>query len=122
MPRVPRDLTDAQWEMLDPLIPKPKCRKDGRGRPWRDRREVLDGILLILRTGAPWADLPERYPPYQTCHRRFQQWVRSGVIRSVLERLAENLRLLGGFNLEEAFIDGTFAPEERRCGRRQNEA
>jgi hypothetical protein len=39
-----------------------------------------------------------------------------------LERLAENLRLLGGFNLEEAFIDGTFAPEERRCGRRQNEA
>jgi transposase len=113
MPRVPRDLTDAQWEMLDPLIPKPKCRKDGRGRPWRDRREVLDGILFILRTGAPWADLPERYPPYQTCHRRFQQWVRSGVIRSVLERLAENLRLRGGFHLEEAFIDGTFAPAKR---------
>jgi transposase len=66
-------LSDAQWAILDPLIPEPKRRKDGKGRPWRDRREVLNGILYILRTGAPWADLPERYPAYQTCHRRFQQ-------------------------------------------------
>jgi len=85
-----RDLTDAQWAMLDPLIPEPARRKDGRGRPWRPRREVLDGILYILRTGAAWADLPERYPPYQTCHRRFQQWVRSGVMRGILEALAED--------------------------------
>ncbi len=112
-PHHPRDLTDAQWTLLDPLIPEPKRRKDGRGRPWRDRREVLNGILYILRTGAPWADLPERYPPYQTCHRRFQQWVRSGVMRGVLEALAEDLRLRGGFDLHEAFIDGTFAPAKR---------
>jgi transposase len=58
-----RDLTDAQWAILDPLIPEPVRRKDGRGRPWRPRREVLDGVLYILRTGAAWADLPERYPP-----------------------------------------------------------
>ena len=109
----PRDLTDAQWAVLDPLIPEPARRKDGRGRPWRDRREVLRGVLYILRTGAPWADLPERYPPYQTCHRRFQQWVRSGVMRRVLERLAEDLRLRGGFDLREAFIDATFAPAKR---------
>jgi len=68
-----RDLTDAQWALLNPLIPEPKRRKDGRGRPWRNRREVLDGILYILRTGAPRVDLRERYPSYQTCHRRFQQ-------------------------------------------------
>ncbi|MGE5444032.1 MAG: transposase, partial [Ignavibacteriales bacterium] len=48
-------------------------RQDGRGRPWRDNREVLNGILWILRSGARWKDLPERFPPYQTCHRRFQQ-------------------------------------------------
>jgi transposase len=48
----------------DSLIPEPQRRKDGRGRPWRGRREVLDGILFILRTVAAWADLPERYPPY----------------------------------------------------------
>lgn len=108
-----RDLTDAQWALLDPLIPQPLRRKDGRGRPWRGRREVLDGILFILRTGAAWADLPERYPPYQTCHRRFQQWVRAGVMRGILEAVAEDLRLGGGFNLEEAFIDGSFAPAKK---------
>ena len=62
--RANRDLTDSQWDVLDPLIPEPSRRKDGRGRPWRGRREVLDGVLFILRTGAAWADLPERYPPY----------------------------------------------------------
>jgi len=112
-PHHPRDLTEAQWALLDPLIPEPRRRKDGRGRPWRDRREVLNAILYILRTGAPWADLPERYPPYQTCHRRFQQWVRSGVMRGVLEALAEDLRVRGGFDLGEAFIDGTFSPAKR---------
>jgi transposase len=60
------DLTDQQWEVLEPLIPDPPQREDGRGRPWRDPRDVLNGILWILRTGAPWKDLPERYPPYQT--------------------------------------------------------
>jgi transposase len=66
-----RDLTDLQWAALDALIPEPPRRKDRRGRPWRSRRSVLNGILWVLRTGAPWADLPERYPSYQTCHRRF---------------------------------------------------
>lgn len=65
MAQSPRDLTDIQWAILDPLIPEPTRRKDGRGRPWKDRRCVLNGILYILRTGVPWADLPERYPPYQ---------------------------------------------------------
>ena len=108
-----RDLTDAQWELLDSLIPEPPRRKDGRGRLWRGRREVLNGILFILRTGSPWADLPERYPPYQTCHRRFQQWVRSGVMRGVLEALAEDLRSRGRFDLDETFIDGSFAPAKK---------
>src|SRR6516165_7254498 len=122
MPSSQRDLTDAQWEFLDSLIPEPPRRRDGRGRPWRGRREVLSGILFILRTGAPWADLPDRYPPYQTCHRRFQQWVRSGVMRGVLEALAEDLRSRGGFDLEEAFIDGSFAPAKKGARRWQNQA
>jgi transposase len=87
--------------------------RDGRGRPWRGRRDVLNGILFILRTGAPWADLPDRYPSYQTCHRHFQQWVRCGIMRGVLEALAEDLRSRGGFDLEEAFIDGSFAPAKK---------
>ena len=82
------DLTDAQWAVLEALLPKPRLRRDRRGRPWRDPRDVLNGILWILRTGAPWQDLPDRYPSYQTCHRRFQRWVDNGTLRGVLKALA----------------------------------
>lgn len=102
------DLTDQQWQVLEPLIPQPRRRPDGRGRPWRDPREVLNGILWVLRTGAPWHDLPDRYPPYQTCHRRFQSWVRSGVMVEILHALAEDLRERGELDLSECFIDATF--------------
>ncbi len=103
------DLTDAQWSFIEPLIPSPPHRPDRRGRPWRDPRDVLNGILWILRTGAPWKDLPERYPPYQTCHRRFQQWCRDGTIERVLHGLAQDLYERGKLDITEAFIDGTFA-------------
>ncbi len=103
------DLTDEQWEVVSSLIPEPTRREDGRGRPWRDPRDVLHGILWVLRTGAPWKDLPDRYPPYQTCHRRFQRWSRDGTLRRVLEALAEDLYRRGQIDLREAFIDGTFA-------------
>ncbi len=69
------DLTDEQWAVLEPVLGTMPRREDGRGRPWRESREVLDGILWILRTGAQWHTLPAEYPPYQTCHRRFQRWV-----------------------------------------------
>lgn len=102
------DLTDKQWALIEPLF-ETKRRADGRGRPWRDPRDVLNGVLWVLRTGAPWKDLPDRYPPYQTCHRRFQQWQRTGVLRDLPECLAEDLRLRGKLDLTEGFIDATFA-------------
>ena len=85
------DLTDKQWAVLEPIF-RPRRRPDGRGRPWAATRGVLNAVLWILRTGAPWADLPRRYPPYQTCHRRFQVWQRSGRLDRLLQRLAEDLR------------------------------
>jgi len=108
------DLTDEQWEVLEPLIPDPPRREDGRGRPWRDPRDVLNGILWILRTGAPWKDLPERYPPYQTCHRRFQAWTEEGVLAGVLEALAQDLEERGRIDLSECYIDGYV-----RCGQKR---
>ena len=81
------DLTDEQWEILEHLIPKLPRRADGRGRPWSDPRAVLNGILWILRTEAPWNDMPERYPPDSTCHRWFQNRVRSGVMEQILRAL-----------------------------------
>jgi transposase len=107
------DLTDEQWAVLVPWIIEPPRREDGRGRPRVAPRPILNAILWVLRTGAPWADLPERYPPYQTCHRRFQQWNRNGTLVRLLRALAEDLRRRGGLDLSEAFIDGTFAPAKK---------
>jgi transposase len=106
------DLTDAQWAVLDPLF-RPKRRDDGRGRPWQDTRAVLNGVLWILRTGAPWHDLPPRYPPYPTCHRRFQRWERSGMLTRLLQKLAEDLRDRGKLDLSESFIDASFSSAKK---------
>ena len=107
------ELSDEQWQLLEPLIPGPVRRVDGKGRPRRPAREVLNGVLWILKTGVQWADLPERYPPYQTCHRRFQEWVCEGVLRSVLEALAQDLEERGELDLSECFIDTTFVAAKK---------
>lgn len=102
------DLTDEQWAIVEPLLPKPVKRVDGKGRPRVDDRAVLNGILWVMRTGAPWHDMPERYPSYQTCHRRFQEWVRSGTFERMLKRLVQDVKERGDLDLTECFIDGTF--------------
>jgi transposase len=107
------ELTDVQWTLLQPLV-RPKTPKKRRGRPWRDTREVLEGVLWILRTGAQWAELPrDKFPPYQTCHRRFQQWVREGTLVKLLRRLAEDLLARGQLDLAETFIDASFSGAKR---------
>ena len=106
------DLTDKQWQILEPIF-RPRRRPDGRGRPWRETRAVLNAVLWILRTGAPWHDLPRQYPPYQTCHRRFQQWQRRGLLRKVLTCLAEDLRDRGKLDLSETFIDASFSSAKK---------
>ena len=68
------DLTDKQWEIIGPILPKSQSKAGKRGRPPVNKRAVLNGILWILRTGAQWREMPGRYPPYQTCHRYFQRW------------------------------------------------
>jgi transposase len=107
------DLTDQQWQVIETILPPDRVRPDRRGRPWSDRRRVLNGILWILRTGAPWQDLPDRYGAYQTVHRRFQNWVRSGVLEQVLLAVAQDLKDRGGLDLRECFIDGTFVPAKK---------
>ena len=102
------ELQEEQWALVAPLLPKPPRRADRRGRPRCEDRAVLNGILWILRSGARWKDLPARFPSYQTCHRRFQRWVRDGTLVRVLQALAEDLQERGGLDLSECFIDGTF--------------
>jgi transposase len=66
--------------LLPPLRPR-------TGRPARDHRTILDAILWVLRTGAPWRDLPERYGPWSTAWNRFRRWTAAGVWPRVLEAL-----------------------------------
>ena len=102
------DLTDDQWAIIEPLLPKARSGDGKRGRPAQSARRVLEAALWVMRTGAPWHDLPSRYPPYQTCHRRFQHWVQSGTFRMVLTALRDDLRDRGGVEDIEGFIDGTY--------------
>ena len=68
------EITDFEWSVIQPLLPnKP------RGVPRVDDRKVLNGIFWRLRTGAPWADTPERYGPYTTCYNRYVRWRKAGV-------------------------------------------
>ena len=105
-------LTDIQWEHLKPLFEIPSERRPGR--PSRPPREILDGILWILKTGARWCDLPHQYPPYQICHRRFQEWVRGGTMKKALRAMAQDLKDRGGLDAREAFIDGTFSSAKKK--------
>ena len=106
------EVTDEQWELVEPIL-RPVRRKDNRGRPWHETRAVLNGVLWILGSGAQWAEMPGKYPPYQTCHRRFQQWVREGRFAEVLRLLAKHLHQRGKLNLDEAFVDATFASAKK---------
>ena len=106
------ELTEEQWAIVEPVLREAR-RADNRGRPWHDTRSVLNGVFWVLGTGAQWRELPEKYPPYQTCHRRFQQWIRSSRLEQALKLLARLLYEQGKLNLDEAFVDATF---ERKKG------
>ena len=99
------DLTDQEWERLESKLPSSKGKRGGQ---YKEHRRILNGILWVLRTGAPWQDIPDRYPSPATCHRRFQEWLRSGVFVKILAALATDLRDRGKLDLTECFVDATF--------------
>jgi transposase len=107
------ELTDEQWVILEPQIPIKEAREDGKGRPRINNRDILNGILWVLRTGAAWQDMPDRYPSPATCHRRFQEWQREAVLEKLLTRLADDLKERGKLDLSECFIDGTFVSAKK---------
>ena len=76
------DLSDDEWAVIEPLLPK-----KGRGPARRDDRTVLNGIFYILRTGAPWRDLPERYGPRTTAYNRYVRWGERDIWREIFEAL-----------------------------------
>jgi transposase len=89
------ELFNEHWPILEPLVPIKEPREDGKARPGIKNRDALNGILWVLRTGAAWQDLPDRYPSLTTCNRRFQDWQRAGVLEKILTTLADALKESG---------------------------
>ena len=105
-------LTEAQWEKIAPLLPKPPKYRKG-GRPWIENRRVLEGILWILRSGARWQDLPEKYPHPSTCWRRLRDWDEQGVWLNIWRAFLNELNERQELKWSESFLDGSFAPAKK---------
>lgn len=104
-------LTDAEWIRLEPLLPG----VGGRGRPSRPHRIMLEAMLWILRTGAPWRDLPLEYGSWQTVYTRFSRWSQKDVLKRIFETLAQD-RDSEGYMIDGTIVrahqDATGAPKK----------
>jgi transposase len=92
----PTDLTDAQWERLEPLLPKSKSGTRKGGRPPVDRREVVHGIFYHLRAGGAWELLPHDFPHVKTVFHDFALWRKTGLWERIHDRLREDVRVEAG--------------------------
>ena len=93
-----RELTDAHWRRIEPLIPG---KKGDKGRPGEDNRLFVDGVLWLVRAGAPWRDLPEEFGKWNSVFRRFRRWAKKGVWKRLFTELGEDP------DLEYLIIDST---------------
>lgn len=103
------DLTDRQWALIEPLLP----REHRLGRPRVDDRRTINGILWVLRTGARWKDLPPEYGSPVTCWRRLKTWQARGGWTRILRVLLGQLHKRGRLKLTHSYLDGSFAPAKR---------
>jgi putative transposase len=100
----PTDLTDAEWKIIQPLIE----RREGPGRPVKvDRRDVLNAMSYVVRSGCAWRLLPSDFPPWQTVYSAFRRWTQSGLLEKILNRFREMWRERQGRHAEPsaAIID-----------------
>lgn len=113
------ELREKEWQVIEPLLPDLPTQR--RGRPWRENREVLDAILWVLRIGAPWKDLPNKYQTYQTYPRRFQQWSNDRTPEKVIQAVASKLEKHRGLNLASAVLMPSLFPPKKGSVRWQDQ-
>ena len=94
------DIPDELWKRIEPIVCPP--RHERRGRPAKDARLMLNGILWILYTGAPWRDLPEEFGSWKTVYKRFNAWSKSEIWQEVLRKLSNEA------DMEAIFLDGSY--------------
>ena len=102
------ELTDEQWSVIEPLLPKTEL-----GRPLAAPRQMLNAMFWVLRSGAPWRDLPERFGPWQTVYHHFNSWRRRGVYGRILEALQVRLDAEGQIDWDLWCVDGTMVRASR---------
>ena len=102
------EFTDEQWTLIQPLIPQAKT-----GRRLKDPRARLNAMLWILRSGAPWRDLPERFGPWQTVYHHFNSWRRRKVWERILQALQVRLDAEGHIDWDLWCVDGTVVRASR---------
>src|SRR5215211_2323609 len=100
MPR--HEMTDREWARLGPFLPKRRT-----GRPSRDHRTIIDALLWLAKTGAPWRDLPERFGPWRTVATRFYRWTRSGLWERILAELRRIADAKGKIDWDVHMVDST---------------
>lgn len=96
-------ISDGQWAQVAHFFPQ----NGKRGRQWKDHRLMLDGVLWVLATGAPWRDLPERFGPCKTVYDRFSKWTRSGLLDRILEHLQAKRHADGKIDWDLFCVDGS---------------
>lgn len=98
------ELTDQQWQWIEPLLPK---RTATTGRPPQDPRQMLNGILWCLCSGAPWRDVPERFGSWQTVYDYYRNWRDDGTFDRIVEALQIHLDRDGKIDWSLWCIDGS---------------
>lgn len=98
------EVSDEQWNLVSPFV---WVKPAETGRPRRPARDMLNGILWVLRTGAPWRDLPDRYGPWQTVYEYFNTWRANGTFDRILEALQIRLDREGHIEWDLFCIDGS---------------
>ena len=111
------DLSDHEWQQLEPLLPPQTTHQQGKlppqtthqqGNPYKDHRTVVNGILWVLRTGAPWRDIPSRYGPWSTCSTRFYRWTQQGIWQKALQSLQAQAEQKGDLDWDVTALDGSY--------------
>ena len=100
------EISDSEWERIKDILPPENT---GEGRPSKPNRVMLDGMLWLNKTGAPWRDLPERFGPWQTVYSRFRLWSQNDTFKDLLTRLS------GDADMQDLSIDSTSCKVHQRA-------
>jgi len=99
-------MADAFWRLIEPLLPK-YARSSRGGRPRVDRRQVMDGIFYVLRTGCQWKAMPREYGSGSTVHRYFQEWTERGVFGKAWRQMLKRYDRRRGIGWNWQSVDGS---------------